>query len=114
VGEYSREEGAKAQGKGILTSKDTLSINNLGSFTFDNTSSNKASMCKGEDYQVTSHSNSSLTFLLTSNPLIQRPLITLKAKETQAGAKSSRDRGYEGYYTCYEKRQICKKQSCGI
>jgi hypothetical protein len=50
VREYSREEGAKAQGKGILTSKDTLSINNSGSFTFDNTSFNKASMYKGKDY----------------------------------------------------------------
>jgi hypothetical protein len=50
MGKYSREEGTKAQEKGILTSKDTLLINNLGFFTFDNTSFNKASMCKGEDY----------------------------------------------------------------
>jgi hypothetical protein len=50
VREYSREEGVKAQRKGISTSKDTLLINNLGFFTFDNTNSNKASMCKGKDY----------------------------------------------------------------
>jgi hypothetical protein len=50
VREYSREKGAKAQEKGILTFKDTLLINNLGFFIFNNTSSNKASIYKGENY----------------------------------------------------------------
>jgi hypothetical protein len=50
VRKYNKEEGVKAQEKGILTFKNTLLINNLGFFTFNNISFNKASICKGKDY----------------------------------------------------------------
>jgi hypothetical protein len=49
---YSREKNAKAQEKCILIFKDTLLINNLGFFTFNNTSFNKTSIYKGETIKL--------------------------------------------------------------